>query len=144
MQISHQTPKISNNFIEIKCWQQPLLKLGNRELFTIIFSNIVLKRRNKLLADWYWGSWLFVQESIDYSPCSVISASSSGGFTPRVDKIKKTVNDCMCLLLKWNGFHMECCRGAYHLHWKPGNSGWKMKWFIPFHLKQIRNYRLPV
>ena len=34
--------------------------------------------------------------------------------------------------------------GAYHLHGKPGNSGWKMKCFIPFHLKQIRNYTLHV
>ena len=32
--------------------------------------------------------------------------------------------------------------GAYHLHGKPGNSGWKLKWYIPFHLKHLRNYRL--
>ena len=32
--------------------------------------------------------------------------------------------------------------GAYHLHGKLGNSGWKMKWYIPFHLKHFRNYRL--
>ena len=36
----------------------------------------------------------------------------------------------------------EPSRGAYHLHGKPGNSGWKMKWYIPFHLKHFRNYRL--
>jgi len=32
--------------------------------------------------------------------------------------------------------------GAYHLHGKPGNSGWKMKWYIPLHLRHFRNYRL--
>lgn len=78
-----------------------------REIFTTIFSNIVLKSRNKLLADWFWRSWLYVPEFIDYSPSSVISASSSGGFTPRVDKIKKTVHDCMCLILEWNRLHVE-------------------------------------
>ena len=24
--------------------------------------------------------------------------------------------------------------GAYHLHGKPGNSSWKMKWYASFHL----------
>ena len=36
----------------------------------------------------------------------------------------------------------EGTRGAYHLHVKLGNSGWKMKWYIPFHLKHFGNYRL--
>ena len=31
-------------------------------------------------------------------------------------------------------------RGAYYLHGKPGNSGWEMKWYIPFHLRHFRNY----
>ena len=30
--------------------------------------------------------------------------------------------------------------GTYHLHGKPGNSGWKMKWYVPFHLKHFRNH----
>ena len=25
--------------------------------------------------------------------------------------------------------------GAYHLHGKPGNSSWKIKWYVSFHLK---------
>ena len=31
---------------------------------------------------------------------------------------------------------------AYHLHRKHGNSGWKMKCYIPFNLESFRNYRL--
>ena len=29
--------------------------------------------------------------------------------------------------------------GAFHLHGIPGNSGWKIKWYIPFHLERFRN-----
>ena len=25
--------------------------------------------------------------------------------------------------------------GAYHLHGKPGNSSWKIKWYASFHLE---------
>ena len=35
-------------------------------------------------------------------------------------------------------------RCSYHLQGKPGNCGWKTKWYIPFHLNHLRNYRLPV
>ena len=31
---------------------------------------------------------------------------------------------------------------AYHLHRKHGNSGWKMKCYIPFPLERFRNYKL--
>ena len=31
---------------------------------------------------------------------------------------------------------------ADHLHRKHGNSGWKMKRYIPFHLERFRNYKL--
>ena len=31
----------------------------------------------------------------------------------------------------------------HHLHGITGNFGWKMKWYIPFHLKHFTNYRLP-
>ena len=30
----------------------------------------------------------------------------------------------------------------YHLHGKPGNSSWKIKWFTPFHLGSFRTYGL--
>ena len=34
--------------------------------------------------------------------------------------------------------------GAYHLHGKPGNSGWKTKGCSSFYLEQYRSYGLPV
>ena len=37
--------------------------------------------------------------------------------------------------------------GAYHLHGKPGNSGWKMKWYIPLHLRhflQVKTRPIPL
>ena len=33
--------------------------------------------------------------------------------------------------------------GAYHLHRTPGNTGWRMKCYIPFYSKHFRNYKLP-
>ena len=47
------------------------------------------------------------------------------------------------LLYYWNiSYWKNVNRGAYHLHGKPGNSGWKVKWYTPFHLKHSRNYSL--
>ena len=35
-------------------------------------------------------------------------------------------------------------RSAYHLHGKPGNSSWKIKWYASLHLEYFWNYGLLV
>ena len=45
--------------------------------------------------------------------------------------VEFVVGSCPCSERLFSGYS----RGAYHLHGKPGNSSWKIKWDASFHLE---------